>query len=137
MEEQGSSNQFRFLIAAVLSMVVLFGWSYFFTPTKPAGNTNSAAETNTASTPAPQATAAPQPVATAPETAAVIPDSAPNRSITIKSPLYEVTLDSKGAVATSWILLKNKSNGHEFPVYADGSNSANEKPLQLISQKAL
>jgi YidC/Oxa1 family membrane protein insertase len=137
MEEQGSSNQFRFMIAAVLSMVVLFGWSYFFAPTRPASNTNTAAETNTAPPAAPQATAAPQPAAPAPETAAVIPDNAPNRSITIKSRLYEVTLDSKGAVATSWILLKNKSNGIEFPVYADGSNSANEKQLQLISQKAL
>jgi YidC/Oxa1 family membrane protein insertase len=136
MEEQGSSNQFRFLIAAVLSMVVLFGWSYFFTPTKPVSNTNTAVEANTASTPAPQAPAVPQPAAPAPETA-VMPDNAPNRSITIKSPLYEVTLDSKGAVATSWSLLKNKSNGIEFPVYADGSNSANEKPLQLISQKAV
>ena len=34
-------------------------------------------------------------------------DTTPNRTITIKSPLYEVTLDSKGALATSWILLKN------------------------------
>ena len=57
--------------------------------------------------------------------------------MTIKSPLYEVTLDSKGALATSWIILKNKSSMSEYPVYADASSEGNQKPLQLISQKAL
>ncbi|MGE3467823.1 MAG: membrane protein insertase YidC, partial [Pyrinomonadaceae bacterium] len=61
----------------------------------------------------------------------------PARTIKIKSPLYEVILDSKGAVATSWVILKNKSPKGEYPVFADGSNAANQKPLQLISQKAL
>jgi len=118
-------------------MIVLFGWSYFYAPTKPAANTNTAANTEAAQ-PTPQATAAPQTTAPVPVTAAATtPDTTPNRTITIKAPLYEVTLDSNGAVATSWILLKNKSNGNEFPVYADGSSSANEKPLQLISQRAL
>jgi len=127
------------MIAAVASMVVLFGWSYFFAPKKPANdNTNTAVETNTAqpaaATPVPQATAAPQPV---PETAATVPDTTPNRTITIKSPLYEVTLDTKGAVATSWIIRKNKGPKGDFPVYADGSTAENEKPLQLISQEGL
>lgn len=136
MENQGnSSNQSRFLIAAVLSMAILFGWQYFFAP-KPTPNANSnanvAANANTTPAPAPAATQAPQP-----ETAAVTPDTTPNRTVTIKSPLYEVTLDSKGAVATSWIILKNKSPKAEFPVYGDGSSVQNEKPLQLISQEAL
>ncbi|MBK9214546.1 MAG: membrane protein insertase YidC [Chloracidobacterium sp.] len=131
-------NQSRFLIAAVLSMVILFGWSYFFAPKTPPANSNSnttannAANSNSAPAPAAQPTTAPQP-----ESAGVTPDTIPNRTITIKSPLYEVTLDSKGAVATSWIILKNKSSKGEYPVYADGSNSTNKKPLQLISQKAL
>ncbi len=132
-----NSSQSRFLIAAVLSMVVLFGWSYFFTPTKPpADNTNTAANTNTSSTaqvtPVPAASQQP-----APETAAVTPDTTPNRQITIKSPLYEVKLDSKGALATSWILLKNKSEKAEYPLYADGSTDSDKKPLQLISEEAL
>ena len=138
MENPGnSSNQSRFLIAAVLSMVVLFGWSYFFAPKKPADNANVAANTNTA----PSAT--PQPAPTAPPaqqpatTAATTPDSTPNRTITIKSPLYEVTLDSRGALATSWVIVKNQSPKSEFPVFADGSNDSERKPLQLISEKAL
>ncbi|MFL6468437.1 MAG: membrane protein insertase YidC [Pyrinomonadaceae bacterium] len=136
MEEKGNSNQFRFLIAAVLSMIVLFGWSYFFAPTKPVSNSNTEANTNTSQS-APQPTVAPQATVPPPETAVVTPDTTPNRTITIKSPLYEVTLDSKGAVASSWILLKNRSSKNEYPVFADGSNSSNEKPLQLISPRAL
>lgn len=120
-------------------MVVLFGWSYFYAPTKPANNSNTeiaAANANTASSTAtPAATPAPTQPAAQPVSAA--PDPVPNRTVTIKSPLYEVTLDSKGAVATSWIILKNKSSKSEYPVYADGSNGSNQKPLQLISQKAL
>src|SRR5688500_7493050 len=137
MDSPNNQNQSRFLIAAVLSMVVLFGWSYFYTPTKPPtdSNTNSApvADANTAqSQPAPSAPAQ-QPQ----QPAAAAPDTTPNRTVTIKSPLYEVTLDSKGAVATSWILVRNKTPKGDYAIYADGSTDSDKKPLQLISQKAL
>ena len=139
MEDSGNQNQTRFLIAAVLSMAILFGWSYFFAPPpKPADNANVATNTNTAqsATPQNQQTVATQ--TTQPEIAASTePDTTPNRTITIKSPLYEVKLDSRGAVATSWIILRNKSPRGDFAVFGDGSNTANEKPLQLISDEAL
>src|SRR6187397_1595362 len=111
MENPGNNqSQSRFMIAAVLSLAILFGWSYFFSPkAPPADNSNTAANTNTAAAATPaaaQPTQAPQQVA---ETTATTPDTTPSRTITIKSPLYEVTLDSKGAVATSWVILKNKS----------------------------
>ena len=99
------SNQSRFLIAAVLSMVVLFGWSYFFTPKKPA-NDNSNTATNNNSQEAPVAQTTPAPAVQQPQTdvpGATTPDMTPNRTITIRSPLYEVKLDSKGALATSWV----------------------------------
>lgn len=116
-------------------MVVLFGWSYFFAPTKPVNNTNTAATAEQPAQPQPTAApAAPQPAA---DLAAATPDTTPNRTITIKSPLYEVKLDTRGAVATSWIILKNKGPKGDFPVYGDGSNASNEKPLQLISDEAL
>ena len=126
----------------VLSLVILTAWSYFFAPKKPEGeNANTAANANTtAQVPAPtQQAATPAPVQQVqPETtAASQPDAVPARTITIKSPLYEVKLDSRGAVATSWIILQNKSPKEERPVYADGSNEGEKKPLQLISQKAL
>lgn len=119
-------------------MVVLFGWSYFFAPKPPAGdantNANVASNANIAA-----ATPTPAPVAQTPAVtpAATTPDTTPSRKITIKSPLYEVTLDSKGALATSWIILKNDSPKSQFPVYADGSNEADKKPMQLISPEAL
>ena len=75
---------------------------------------------------------------TAPQpTVAVTSDNTPNRQITIKTPLYQVTLDSKGALATSWILLKNQSRQGEYAIFADGSTGGNPKPLELISQEAL
>ncbi len=115
-------------------MVVLFGWSYFFAPKPPAEDPNAATNTNTAQ---PQgATTAPQTQQPATEPVAATPDTTPNRSITIKTPLYEVTLDSKGAVATSWVLLRNAAP-NEYPIFADGSTDSEQKPLQLISQKAL
>lgn len=118
-------------------MVVLLGWSYFYAPTKPATNSNTAANTSANAEQPAQPTAAPQAPAPAPETAAVTPETAPNRSITIKSPLYEATLDTKGAVATSWILLRNVSPMGDVPIYADGSTDTEKIPLQLISEKAL
>ncbi len=140
MEQQSNQTQYRFIVAAALSMIVLFGWSYFFNPSKPPDNGNAAltSNANTApAAPAPTVQPQPQPQTQAPATAATSPDATPNRTITIKSPLYEVTLDSKGAVATSWILLKNRSPKREYPIYADGSTSSDKKPLQLISQRAL
>lgn len=135
MQDSNKQNtQVRFLIAAALSMVVLFGWSYFIAPQKePTENTNTATVVNTAASPTPAAVQSAEQMSTV----AAAPDNVPNRQITIKSPFYEVKLDSKGALATSWILLKNKSRQGEYPVYADGSTETEKKPLQLISQEAL
>jgi len=138
MDNQKQQNQSRFIIAAALSLAVLFGWQYFFAPKKPQGdNANTAqtvANTNTAPTPAQQPVQAQTPTVAA-ETA----DTAPNRQITIKSPLYEVKLDSKGGLATSWVLLKNVSEKDKdgTPLYADGSTKDIKSPLQLISQESL
>jgi YidC/Oxa1 family membrane protein insertase len=143
MDNSSNQNISRFVIAAALSMVVLIGWSYFFAPKGPANsNANTAGSANTAQA----APATPSAVPTAPaqpiqqqqqQTAASMPDTTPNRVVTIRSPLYEVKLDSRGAVATSWIIVRNKGPRGDFPVYADGSSGENEKPLQLISQVAL
>jgi len=133
MDNSNQNNQTRFLFAALLSMGVLFLWSYLFAPQKPqTDNANTAQVVNTTNTPAPEV----QPIQL-PQTAQSTPDNTPNRQITIKSPLYEVTLDSKGALATSWILLKDKSPQGERQLYGDDSTESEPKPLQLISQKAL
>lgn len=126
------------MIAAVLSLIVLFGWSYLYSPPKQ-DEANVASNSNTAPTAEPTvpAQAPAQAPAQQPQTAATSPDSVPNRVLTIKSPLYEIKLDSRGALATSWIILKNKTPKGESAIYADGSTDADKKPLQLISQEAL
>ena len=83
-------------LVPVLIMVVLFAWSYFYSPTKPPENTNTTEIANANTTqPTPVAPAEPQPQ----QPVQTTPDATPNRTITIKSPLYEVTLDSKGGVS--------------------------------------
>ena len=136
MADNTQSNQSRFLLAAVLSMAVLFAWSYFFPATKKTDQTN----TNTAQTVAETTvtpTPAVQPDQNSQQTVASTPDNTPSREITIKTPLYQVKLDSKGALATSWILLKNASPRGEKMLYADGSNNGEQLPLELISSESL
>ncbi len=132
-----TSQSSRFFIAAALSLAVLFGWSYFFAPKpKPTENANSAQNAaNTPQTPAPIVQQTPVP-AQAEQPVSDVPEN-PQRSLTIKTPLYEVKFDSKGALATSWILLKDISPQGEKPIYADGSNDGGKKPLELISPEAL
>ena len=132
MDNSKQQNQSRFLIAALLSMTVFFGWSYFFAPKpKQNDNTNTAQVANTQTAPTPQVQATPQP-----QPSVTTPDNTPNKQITIKSDLYEVILDSKGALATSWVLFKNKSPKGDTPLFADGSTDTEKKPLQLISDEA-
>src|SRR5205809_5688862 len=89
--EEGKQSQSRFLVAAVLSMIVLFGWQYFFSSKKPADNTNANVSSNanlaTSTSPgtAQQGTPTPQPQKVQTEPAATTPDTTPNRAITIRS----------------------------------------------------
>jgi YidC/Oxa1 family membrane protein insertase len=139
MDNSKQQSQSRFLTAAALSMVVLLAWMYFFAPQKPKTdntNTSQTATANTAETPKSETPA--NPVQNQPSQAlTVAPDNAPSKIITVETPLYKVRLDSKGAVATSWILLKDKSPQGEKLIFADGSTKNNEKPLELISSEAL
>ncbi len=135
MENPKQTNQSRFLTAAVLSFAVLFAWSYFFGP-KPPENVNSNANTAANSQPTVAQTQPTPATEAAPAPVPATPDSVANRVITIKSPLYEVKIDSKGAVASSWTLLKDRSPKAEKDIWADGSSAGNKKPLQLISDEA-
>ena len=121
-------------------MAVLFGWQYFFAPKKPVIDNADTAQTVAPTTP-PTENQQPiqQPQQTQTQPIVQTADSTPAKEITIKTPRYQVKLDSKGAVATSWILLSNVSarNPDGKPLYADGSNKENEKPLELIPAEAL
>lgn len=137
MNDNKQSNQSRFLIAAALSMVVLLSWSYFFAPKKtPNANVDAnssanvtVANTQTQSTPTPEIKVTPQPQTVVHE------DNNPNKVVTIKSPLFQIKIDSKGAVATSWVLIKNERQGaKDIELWADGSTETNKIPLELILQ---
>ena len=136
MTESKQQTQSRFFLAALLSMAVLFGWQYFFAPKKPqVENANTAqVATNTTAPPSPEVQQNP---VNPQQTVASMPDNTPNKSVTIKTPLYQVKLDSKGALATSWILIKNKSPKGETLLFADGSTENDKKPLELISPEGL
>ncbi|MBX7173660.1 MAG: hypothetical protein K1X72_22010, partial [Pyrinomonadaceae bacterium] len=135
MNQNKQQNQSRFLIAAVLSMIVLLVWSYYFAPKK-TPNANVDANSNANAVAANnQATPTPQPESQPAQQTAVTPDDTPNKTISIKSPLYQVKLDSKGAIATSWILIKNVRQGaKEIDLWADSSTENNKVPLELILQ---
>jgi YidC/Oxa1 family membrane protein insertase len=133
MSDNKQSTQQRFLIAAALSMGVLLLWTYLFPPPPKkvdVANTNAnvaVANTNTAT---PEVAKPQQPVQPIAET----PDNTPNKVLTIKSPLYQVKFDTKGALATSWVLIKNVSKHGEKILWADGSTNENQIPLELILQ---
>jgi YidC/Oxa1 family membrane protein insertase len=128
-------QQQRFVLALVISAAILLLWGYLFpikTPTQ--NNANSATtEQPAASLPSPS----PQPLASEQatqksETAFSSADNTPQRTLTIKTPLYDVKFDSRGAVATSWVIKKNKDSGHNL--YSVAGSNNNPQPLELISE---
>ncbi|MDQ3632960.1 MAG: membrane protein insertase YidC [Acidobacteriota bacterium] len=147
MQDQNKQqSQSRFFLAAVLSMMVLTGWMYFFAPEKPEqesanANTNASqqANVNIETKPAPEVKKEDSENAVNTAESETSADENPNKTVTIKTPLYEVKLNSKGAVATSWILKVNDTDDPKARknLYADGSNKQSEKPLELVSQEGL
>ena len=128
-------QQKRLLIALVASSVILFLWSYLFPP-PPIQNQNSAA------TPSPSATAtatptdssATQPAQAAPQATPNV-TAAPQRFVTIKTPLYEAKFDTLGAEPVSWVIKVNKNN--QQPIYSVAGKKSDQKPLELISPDGL
>jgi YidC/Oxa1 family membrane protein insertase len=132
-------QQHRFLIALVASAAVLILWNIFFPPPKPPqpdanANANVQQAASPSASPSAQAsvsvTPTPAQAATSPTPT---PNDMPQRKLRIVTPLYEVTFDTRGAVATSWILRKvRKPDGTLKDVYAASSTKNNPQPLELI-----
>jgi len=133
-------QQQRFIVALVASAAVLIIWNVLFPvkPPPPDPNANANANVAQASSPAPSptgqaaatATATPATQAQANSSPAPTPETMPQRKLRIVTPLYEATFDTRGAVATSWIIKKNKNNGRD--ILAANSTKANPKPVELI-----
>jgi YidC/Oxa1 family membrane protein insertase len=126
-------QQKRFILALVISSAILFFWSYFY-PVKPPQNPQPSTPQTSSIQPTPVPagpTASPilsQPTATA-------QSGAPQRTITIETPLYRVRFDSHGAQPVSWILTKNKNSGAE--IFSVAGTKSDRKELELISPEGL
>jgi YidC/Oxa1 family membrane protein insertase len=132
-------QQQRFIFALVASAAVLILWNYLYPPVKPpqpnanqqvAGSSpQSSAQSSPQATAQPSATATPAPVQ-ASASPSPTPDTVPARKITVITPLYTATFDTRGAVATSWVITKNKNT--DRAIHASGSTKSNPKPLEMI-----
>jgi YidC/Oxa1 family membrane protein insertase len=127
----------RMLLALVLSVAVLAGYSLLmnrFFPSTPAPeplatspqDTSSPKPATPAPAPAPATTPAPRATATASGASAT---PVPARDIVIDTPYWNVTLTNRGAVATSWILKAYHEGGALKEI-----RGADNHPLQLIPQ---
>jgi len=126
-------QQRRLLMALVLSTAILFAWQYFY-PLGPSKNQQPAATPSPSATATPattQASSSPTPAQT-PSTAI---SQAPQRTITIKTDLYDAKFDTRGAEPISWIIKRNKNSN--TPIYSVAGNKAEKKPLELISPEGL
>ena len=131
---------------------MLIAWNYLFPPVPPPQNANANANQQVAAA-SPQSTApasaqgspstTPQPAATATPASAQpgasptpTPEVVPQRKIRVVTPLYEATFDTRGAVASSWIIKKVKRNdGTLRDIHAQASTKENPKPLELIPKR--
>ena len=130
-------SQQRFILALVASAAILIAWNWIFPPPKAPQNANANANANGQQSASPvalptaqaAATATPAPAqATAAEQTA---DTSPQRKLTIVTPLYRATFDTRGAVATSWIITRNRNTGRE--IHGASSTKNNPQALELVS----
>ena len=127
-------QQKRLILAFALSTAILISWSYFV-PNKSPQNSNQPAVASTSPTISPSKTE-PQNSSHVPSsTVATALSAAPQRTIGIKTPLYEAKFDSRGAEPISWIIKKNKKSGSE--TYSVAGNKRDRVPLELISSEGL
>ena len=128
-------QQKRLLLALLLSSAILILWNILFPIAPPP-------EQNPAATPSPSASATATPATgstgqAAPAAPLPTPNvtAAPQRTITIRTPLYDVKFDTLGAEPTSWIIKKNKNSGAE--IFSVAGNKKDRIPLELISPEGL
>src|ERR1700682_1127708 len=139
-------QQQRFIVALVASAAVLILWNVLFPPVKPSqqnanATTPAVAQSSpqpispaTASTTATPVQAAQSPAPSPGASPAPTPDNVPPRKLRVTTPLYDATFDTRGAVATSWIVKKvRRSDGTWRELYSAGSTKNNPKPLELIA----
>src|SRR5690349_6966188 len=126
-------QQRRLLIALILSSAILFLWTYLF-PSAPKNPQQGATATPTPTAAPGASQQAPVAVAT-PATPSTSINQAPQRTITVRTDLYEVKFDTRGAEPISWIIKKNKYS--EAEIFSVAGKKSDRKPLELISPEGL
>lgn len=127
-------QQKRLLLALVLSSAILFLWNFLY-PVPPPTNQNPGSTSSPAASPA--ATEAPTANTSVAPASVATPtvNAAPQRSITIRTPLYDAKFDTLGAEPVSWIIKKNKHSG--APIYSVAGKKEDKVALELISPEGL
>src|SRR6202022_4285427 len=106
-------QQKRLILGCALSTAILVLWSYFV-PNKPPQNSNQPAVASASPTISASKTEQPNSSQVQANTVAPSLNAAPQRTIDIKTPLYEAKFDSRGAEPISWIIKKNKKSGNDI-----------------------
>ena len=128
-------DQKRLLLAFVLSAVILFGWTYLFPPPNPQQNANSS-QTTAEATPTLAPTTQPTQAEQQSQPVAAAPDTTPQRTVIVSTPLYRVELDSCGAVVKSWIIKQIKEkDGTTKPIHSIAGTREKPQSLELVPQK--
>ncbi len=106
-------DTYRALLAIILSMFILLGWQYFFTPPqKPAEHQQSQQLANPADHPAPDTTTPAKPA----PASLPVPVNAAARDITVETPLYKAVFFEQGGGLKSFILKRyRKASAQDAP----------------------
>ena len=138
-ERKEMSTEMRSLLAAVLCLIVIAGWSLIYKPPQPpqpsakppVATTNPGAPiTGSAPTSAPTAGKS-----AAPSTPVTMHAATAENSIVIESDLYHVEISNRGAVVRSW-QLKQFTDDHKPPrtldlVHAEAAQASGSWPFSL------
>jgi YidC/Oxa1 family membrane protein insertase len=138
-ERKEMSTEMRSLIAAVLCLLVIAGWSLIYKPPQPPPAPPAATTTNSAAAPAqgPPATSAPSggKAAKSPAPPVTMRAASAESSVVIESDLYRVEISNRGGVVRSW-QLKKFTDDHKPPrtldlVHPEAAQASGSWPFSL------
>jgi YidC/Oxa1 family membrane protein insertase len=136
-ERKEMSTEMRSLLAAVLCLIVIAGWSLIYKPQQPPPASPAAVTTNPVA-PAPVAPSASAPAvgkAATPTAPVTLRAASAEGSVVIESDLYRVEISNRGGVVRSW-QLKRFTDDYKPPrtldlVHADSAQASGSWPFSL------
>ncbi len=134
-ERKELSTETRSLIAAVLCLLVIAGWSLIYKPPQPTPNKPNPAATTPASPMPTGASSTPVKASANPAPVVAMHAAGEERSIIVESGLYHIQFSNRGAVVRSWQLTKF-TDDHSPPrpldlVHPDAAQQEGGYPFSL------